>query len=165
MVTKFEEKSIIIETEINASVDEVWEAWTTPEGVKSFFAPDCKIELTVNGEYEIYFDKDAPAGSRGSEGVRIMAIQPGKMFSFNWNAPPHFRETRNQRTHVTLRFYSIDQKKTRLILIQDGWGDGGEWDLTYEYFVKAWGKIVIPRLKYRFENGPIDWENPPELIK
>ena len=59
------------------------------EGVKSFFAPDCKVDLRPDGKYEMYFNPEAPWGERGGEGLRVMSVQPMKMFSFTWNAPPH----------------------------------------------------------------------------
>jgi hypothetical protein len=27
----------------------------------------------------------------------------------------------------------------------------------------AWDKVVLPRLVYRFQHGPIDWQNRPDL--
>lgn len=30
-------------------------------------------------------------------------------------------------------------------------------------FVQAWTRVVLSRLKCRFEVGPIDWDNPPRL--
>lgn len=66
---------------IEASIDEVWDAWTTEEGMKSFFAPACRIDVRVNGPYEILFDPEAEAGKRGAEGVRILAFEPKKMLS------------------------------------------------------------------------------------
>jgi hypothetical protein len=60
---------------------------------------------------------------------------------------------RNERTHVSLRFIDISDNKTKVILTHKGWGE------AYNYFIKAWGTIVLPRLKYRFENSPINWKN------
>jgi Activator of Hsp90 ATPase homolog 1-like protein len=33
------------EFEVNAPIEKVWAAWTTPEGIKTFYAPDCKVDL------------------------------------------------------------------------------------------------------------------------
>jgi uncharacterized protein YndB with AHSA1/START domain len=148
---------------VNASLDEVWAAWTTEEGVRSFFAPACNVDLRPDGPYEIFFNPDAPPGERGGEGLRVMAVQPKKMLSFTWNAPPSLPEAREQRTHVVLRFDREGQNLTQVTLHHDGWGLGGGWDESYAYFERAWNSIVLPRLKYRFEHGPIDWEDPPDM--
>jgi uncharacterized protein YndB with AHSA1/START domain len=148
---------------LDAGIEAVWDAWTTPEGVTSFFSPACNIDLRVNGLYEILFDPDAEPGHRGAEGVRILAIQPKKMLAFTWNAPPHLPEARKQWTHVVIRFYELGADRTRVTLFHDGWGEGGEWDQAFDYFTRAWLKAVLPRLEYRFSTGPVDWENPPKL--
>ena len=158
-------KQITFQVVISAPLQEVWKAWTSQEGVVSFFAPACKIELRVGGSYEMYFDPDAPAGERGGEGLTILAIQEGKMLSFTWNAPPSLPEVRGQFTHVTLYFQEARQNQTALTLVHDGWGEGGQWDQAFDYFTRAWGEVVLPRLEYRFVHGPVDWENPPALGK
>ena len=50
-------------------------------------------------------------------------------------------------------------------LTHDGWGEGDEWDKAFEYFTEAWIDVVLPRLEYRFRVGPVDWDNPPHLMK
>jgi len=158
------ERFINFEVRIKASLENVWNAWTTESGVKSFLAPDCKINFCPDGEYEIYFNPDAPYGKRGGEGLRIMSIQPMKMFSFSWNAPPSLPDVRDQRTHVVIRFLPGEAGFTIVSLFHDGWGAGGQWDDAFQYFENAWGKVVLPRLKYRFDHEtPVDWSNPPDL--
>jgi uncharacterized protein YndB with AHSA1/START domain len=144
------DRRIIFPVEVAAPVDSVWAAWTTEAGVKSFFTPNCKVESRVDGAYEMYFAPDAPEGLRGGEGNKILAMQPGKLFSFTWNSPPTLPEARKQRTHVDIRFQSLGEKKTQITLIHGGWGDGGEWDKAFEYFSKAWGQMVLPSLQKRF---------------
>lgn len=147
---------------VAAGLNDVWEAWTTEAGAKTFFAPDCEIDLKPGGAYEMYFDLDSPPGLRGGEGCRILAVQPMMMLSFTWNAPPSLPEIRGNFTHVMVRL-SQEDSGTRVILAHDGWGSGGEWDKAFDYFKGAWFKVVLPRLKYRFAQSPINWQNPPDL--
>ena len=153
------------EVVVNAKVGEVWKAWTTEAGVKSFFSPDCKVELKVGGKYEMYFDLSQKKGNRGGEGVKIMAFHEPCMLSFSWNAPPHMPAIRKQFTHVTVRLQKSGKTKTLVQLFHDGWGSGPEWIAAFKYFQRAWLEIVLPRLKHRFSVGPIDWDNPPEISK
>lgn len=149
-------RSIIREIVIPAGIDEAWNAWTTKEGIQSFFAPECNVELKVHGMYEIFFTPDAEPGKRGAEGNRIMAIEPYKMFSFTWDAPTTMPHVRKQRTLVVLKFKKIDDEKTRIFICHTGWGDGNEWDDAFDYFSDAWD-VILKRLEMRFDSGPIDW--------
>lgn len=147
---------------VEADIQSTWAAWTTREGVISFFAPDCKLKLFPGGAYEMYFSPDSDAGSRGGEGCRVLAVQPPSMFAFTWTAPPSIPTVRGQYTHVVLRFSRVENG-TQVNLYHDGWGDGPDWDRTFQYFDTAWNKVVLPRLAYRFKYGPVDWDNPPDL--
>jgi len=84
---------------VKAAVSQAWEAWTTEEGIRSFFAPACNVDLRVDDPFEVLFDPEAAPGKRGAEGCRILAFQPEKMLALTWNAPPHLAEVRKQWTH------------------------------------------------------------------
>ncbi len=156
-------REIIAEEIIPADLDKVWEAWTTEEGTKTFFAPKCNIGLFPGGPYEMFFNLEAEPGSQGGEGMRVMAIQPKTMLAFTWNAPPHLPAVRGQMTHVIVRFQKLDECQTSVTLRHDGWGKSAEWDAAYDYFTQAWKVVVLPRLKYRFKVGPVNWEDIPDL--
>jgi len=156
------ERVIHAEVIVDAPIEQVWKAWTTEAGVKSFFAPGCKIDTCVDGAYEIYFLPDAPAGSRGGDGNRIMVLEPPRYLAFTWNAPPHMPWARSQRTQVMIFLTSTRDSKTLVELIHGGWGRSEAWDNVYAYFDKAWKSIVLPNLQHSFRIGPIDWEHPPE---
>jgi uncharacterized protein YndB with AHSA1/START domain len=163
MPTQNPDRVIQTDITVEAGVDEVWQAWTTESGIKTFFAPACNVELRVGGPYEIFFNPEAEPGLRGGEGNQVLAFQLNKMMSFTWNAPPHLPNVRPQRTYVMIRFTELAPNQTQVTLTHDGWGEGVEWDQAFAYFSRAWPEIVLPRLKYRFDVGPVDWESPPQL--
>lgn len=150
------ERAIDKEVVIHATLDQAWAAWTTREGIVSFFAPDAVVEPRVGGAFHIHMDPGAAPGMKGADEMRFMALQPKQMISFDWNAPPQLPEARAQRTFVVVRFAAVDDKTTRVTLHHTGWGEGGQWDQAYAYFDKAWGG-VLANLKKRFEAGPYDW--------
>jgi uncharacterized protein YndB with AHSA1/START domain len=152
-----EERAIVDDRVLDASLERVWEAWTTEAGVKSFFAPGCHIELRVDGLYEIYFDPSKPAGERGADGMRILVLEPKRRLAFTWNAPPSLPAVRGQRTRVELRFETLDDGRTRLRFRHDDWGTGPEWDAAFAYFEKAWPEIVLPRLERALSGEAADW--------
>ncbi|MFZ5971440.1 MAG: SRPBCC family protein [Bacteroidota bacterium] len=155
------EKSLSLSIEINAPVDSVWARWSSAAGLQKFFAPVVRFEPGTLGLMEVHFAPDAPAGQRGSENNRILAMQEKQMLSFTWDAPPIFPEIRKQRTVVLLRFFEITPGKTLVVFRQMGWGTGADWEAVFNYFLPAWRDRVLPYLKYSLEVRPIDWKNFP----
>jgi uncharacterized protein YndB with AHSA1/START domain len=158
-----DDRILRVEMVLPAPVAEVWRAWTTEEGVRTFFAPGARVEARVDGAYDILFFPNGPEGQRGAEGMRVLGFEPMRRFAFTWNAPPQFPQARAQRTEVVLEFEADGERATRLRFTHQGWGEGGEWDAAYAYFDNAWRAVVLPRLKQRFEKGPIDWSATPRL--
>ena len=150
------ESSILKELIVNAEVYEVWDAWTTEAGIKTFFAPDGKVELKESGKYEIYFLPPEKEGARGSEDCHIICFTPKKMLSFSWSAPPEYPEIRRQRTTVVVWLEHIDDYKTLVKIEHTGWKESEQWNAVYDYFQKAWD-VVLSRLQKRFIDGPIIW--------
>ena len=142
------ERSLEKYVEVPASRAEVWRAWTTSEGLASFFAEDNKVELTPGGAYEMYFLAESEK-ERGSEGCTVLAFSPNEMFSFSWNAPMKWPEVRRQYTRVVLTFKDLGEGRTGLHFSQTGWGTGKAWDEVYAYFESAWD-TVLGRLVKRF---------------
>jgi len=158
-VPKMETRELRRSVVVDAKLDDVWQAWTTEEGVRTFFAPQAKIDLRVGGAYEMYFMPDAPEGTRGSEGCTFVEIVPQKRLVFTWNFPPTIPSIRNKKTTVSLDFSSVGDDQTSVSMVHTGFKEGEDWDKGYKYFEDAWA-LVLERLKYRFSTGPLDWSNP-----
>ena len=127
--------------EIEASVSEAWQMWTTEEGL-SFFAPGSLIELEPGGRYEVYFALDAPVGQRGSEGTHVLGLQPERMLTITWGLPPYMSEVRPHLTSITLTFEPLSEMRTRVTLVHSGWGWDGQWDDARDYFVGNWPAVL-----------------------
>ncbi|MDX1747890.1 MAG: SRPBCC domain-containing protein [Halobacteriales archaeon] len=136
---------LVVETEVRLELDELWELWTTSDGLSRWLVGESRVELRVGGPYELYFDTTAPPGQRGSEGCRILSFLPRRMLSFTWNAPPHLDYARRRMTHVVLEF-TPNEEGTHLRLSHLGWPSDGEddhaqWSETWEYFESAWESV------------------------
>jgi uncharacterized protein YndB with AHSA1/START domain len=150
------ERAIEKSAVVDATIDQVWDSWTTREGIIAFFAPDAKVEPRVGGAFHIYFDPLAEPGLKGADDMRYMALQPKKMISFDWNSPPSLPEVRGEHTFVVVRFEPLSDKQTRVSVHHTGWGEGGQWDKSYAYFERAWSN-VLSNLQKRWSSGPVDW--------
>jgi uncharacterized protein YndB with AHSA1/START domain len=141
---------IVVVKTINAPVADVWKAWTTTEGIESFFAPKAaKVEPWPGGAFELWFGVEMPEGSRGSEGCKVHSVKPMEQFVFEWNAPPTIPAIRPLRTLVYLDFKSLPDNRTEVTLRNFGYGQGEEWAKTKAYFERAW-PAVMANLEKRF---------------
>ena len=158
-----QERQIKVDVTVRAPVAQAWALWSTNEGVRSFFARGSNIELEVDGAYEIFFDPAAPAGLKGADGMRLLAVEPQRRLAFTWNAPASLPYARAQRTVVTVDFAPIGADSTRVTLRHIGWGSGPEWDAAIRYFEPAWNAFVMPMFRHRVAHGPINWAAPPKV--
>lgn len=55
------------EAVVSSPIDRVWWAWTTSEGMASWWAKQSWIDLKIDGPFELYFLLDQPRGSQGSD--------------------------------------------------------------------------------------------------
>jgi uncharacterized protein YndB with AHSA1/START domain len=142
---------IVVVKTINAPVADVWKAWTTTDGIESFFAPKApKVEPWPGGAFELWFGVDLPEGSRGSENCKVHSVKPMEQLVFEWNAPPTIPTIRPLRTLVYLDFKPLSENRTELTLRNFGYGTGEEWDKAKAYFAKAW-PAVMANLEKRFQ--------------
>jgi uncharacterized protein YndB with AHSA1/START domain len=133
---------------VAAPVGAVWKAWTTVEGLR-FIAEGARIEPVPGGPYEWYFSMDAPEGQRGGEGNTVLAVDPPRSLTFEWNAPPSLPNVRKQRHVVQVELTSEGEAATRVVVTALGFGTGEEWRATHAYFEKAWAS-VLGRLQAHF---------------
>lgn len=145
---------------VNAPRKAVWQAWTTPQGLQSFFARNVNMELRPGGPFEMLFDHEAEQDLRGSEGCKVLSFVEEEVLSFTWNAPPEFMMERSDHTVVVLQFAEVDGDRTHVTLHHDGWkwkgsrpGQKARWGEVRSYFDDAWDR-VLKHLQKRFDKGP-----------
>lgn len=152
-------RSIVKEVEVAAPPAAVWPLWTTSEGIR-WLVESARIELRIGGPYELYFLNDAPEGSRGSEGCRVLAWIPDRMVAFTWNAPPHLATTRRSLTWVVVELEPTSAG-TRVRVTHLGWPASTiadlstEWPATYAYFDRAWGNVVQALVAHVAQGGRV----------
>jgi len=141
---------IVVTKVINAPVAEVWKAWTTVDGIESFFAPKAaKVEPWPGGAFELWFGVNQPEGTRGSEGCKVHSVRPMEQLVFEWNAPPTIPAIRPLRTLVYLDFKPLPDNRTEVTLRNFGYGEGEDWAKAKAYFARAW-PAVMDNLEKRF---------------
>ncbi len=138
---------------VPASLDAVWELFTTAEGLSSFYAREAIINPKVGGLFELYVFPDNPPGRRGIEGQQVLAIEPKHRLVLSWIAPAAIRSRIGQQTTIQeITLVPIGPNETRVRLRQFGFGESSGWSGAKEYFELRSHDVVI-NLKERVENG------------
>src|SRR4051812_12658336 len=135
---------ILKEAVLPIPVEQAWALWADGKGATSYGVPQAaNIELKPGGKYEIFFNKEAPEGERGSEGCNVLSFIPHRMLAFTWNAPPSIPTLRKEdvRTEVDVFFEKVPEG-TKVRLVQHGLGVGKDWDTYGDYFDRAWGLVL-----------------------
>ena len=131
---------VVVGRSVACRPQRVYELFSTADGVRAFLGADADIDARVGGRYEYLFLAEAPDGSRGSEGCRILALEPDRLIVFSWNSPPGL-STRGQHTWVVLSLRA-DGAGTLVRLAHWGHGQGPEWDENRDYFRSAWSGVL-----------------------
>ncbi len=153
-------RSLMKEAVVTIPISQMWGAWTMVEGVVTFFAPKANVELRVGGLYELFFDLQAPIGFQGTEGCKVLHVEPQSSFGFEFIAPLQFPNVRRLKTRVDLDLKEVQMGAlNKVLLVHSGFLGGEEWDAAFEFFNWSWD-LVLARFQRRFSSGPIDWKNP-----
>ena len=147
------EKLLRFEVTVPASLDEVWNAFSTREGAVTWLWSDVRIDMRPGGDWLVLY----PGGATG--GGTIVSFKPKSELVVRALAPEQFPSVRADRTTATFGFEAVTPASTKVTLVQRGWKSGKEWDDAYEYLAGGNAQLFAA-LKRRFETGPIDWHRP-----
>jgi uncharacterized protein YndB with AHSA1/START domain len=144
------EKALRFEVTVPGSIDDVWTAFTTTEGLSTWLWRDVRTELRKGGDWIVLY----PGGKTG--GGTIVDFEPKRFVTMRAMAPEQFPTVRETRTVARFEFEAVSPTSTKVTLIQTGWKEGREWDEAYEYLAGG-NATLLTQLHRRFAKGPIAW--------
>jgi uncharacterized protein YndB with AHSA1/START domain len=137
---------------VPATLDQVWDAFTTPAGLTTWLAPYAKVELAVGGPWQVSFTADGAAA-----GGNVLLYQPKSLLALSAMAPTQFPTVRRERTTAVFLFNSAGPNATTVQLAQTGWQAGEEWDRAFDYLATGNAQL-LEALYHRFAVGPTAWK-------
>ena len=143
-------RSLKFEVSIPASLDTVWNVFSTSEGLSTWLTPGAVADLRPGGEWTAHF----PGGKTG--GGTIIGFVPKQEMVLSALSPDWFPNVRAQRTTARFRFLASGPASTLVQLEQTGWKDNEEWNKAYDYLATGNAQL-LETLHRRFVDGPIDW--------
>lgn len=131
-----EERVLRTEAVVHAPVAEVWKAFTTQEGMRSWMVPVAEVDLRVGGTLKTNYNRQAKIGDPGTIVHHILSFEPERMLATRYTAPesaPDWAKL-GQATWVVYRFEPVSPQETRVVVSMMGWGEGAAWDDSYDHF-------------------------------
>jgi uncharacterized protein YndB with AHSA1/START domain len=146
-----EPRQLIFDVDVPADGRDVWAALTTSEGMRTWVAPDAKVDLRPGGDWLALFPGAAPGGGT------IESLSPPTTLVIHAMAPERFPEVRAVGTTATFTLTACGDRCTHVRLAQTGWRQGGEWDEAFEYLAGGNAQL-LDLLHRRFVSRPIKWK-------
>jgi uncharacterized protein YndB with AHSA1/START domain len=143
------ERALRFEVTVRASLDEVWTAFTTTDGLATWLWRDTRVEARPGGDWLAIFPQSTGGGT-------ILSLTPKTQLVIAAMAPDTFPAVRAARTRALFEFAALTPASTRVSLVQSGWQNGEEWDKAYDYLA-AGNAELLTQLYQRFASGPLVW--------
>jgi uncharacterized protein YndB with AHSA1/START domain len=145
-------ESIVIEGIVSAPVTDVWNAWATTEGLKTWLAPHADIDLRVDGLMRSNYDPKGSLGDPGTIENRVLAYEPERMLSIKVaKAPEKFPfRSRIGDMWTVLYFQPTPEGKTTLRIVGMGFESDDESQRMKEFF-KQGNAYTLVQLQKRFQ--------------
>lgn len=139
-VTKTGERVLRIETVVPASVEQVWQAWTTQNGLQKWIAPVANIDLRVGGNISTNYNAKARIGDPGTIVLPIVNYLDNQLIVLKVELNDTFpKRVRNEERNLQEIVQIVDagNARTKIISSMVGWGTGQEWNETYDFFTRG----------------------------
>lgn len=120
-----EEPREVFEVEINASVDDIWNAFTTTDGLKSWVAPLADIDFKVGGKWRANYNADGQLGDATTIENTILSYDPKRMLSLKATGFPDGFEFKDAAKETWSIFYftPLSNSKTNITVVGLGYND------------------------------------------
>jgi uncharacterized protein YndB with AHSA1/START domain len=143
---------------VPASIQEIWAALTTTEGIKTWAVPVASVDFRIGGIWESSYNRNGSIGAPGNIKNRYLSYIPMRMISFQAiNAPPTF-----QHPEVLSEIFSVIElealgaRSVRVTASMVGFKNNEAHDAVYSFFDSG-NASTLRNLYQRFANGPTDW--------
>jgi uncharacterized protein YndB with AHSA1/START domain len=143
---------------IPASRRDVWNAFTTTDGVRSWAVPVAHVDFRIGGIWESTYNLDGYIGAPGNIKNQFLSFVPLRMVSFQAiAAPPTFPHRELLEDIFTV--VEIDEEaagSVRVTVSMMGYASGEGYDTIYRHF-EAGNAYSLRQLRKRFVEGPMKW--------
>jgi len=141
--------------DIEASVSEVWAAYTTTGGWQSWVAPVVEMDFRAGGQIRTHYTPGASIGDEGTNRLQIVNYVPERLLTLqadvtpNW---PEFLREEEERLFNVVLFVDLGSNRTRIESYGVGYADDAQHHNLIKFFVSA-NEHTLLQLKRYLEEG------------
>jgi hypothetical protein len=136
-VTSEGERVLRLESEISTGRQDAWKLYSTEQGLRKWIAPVVHLDLRIGGEILTNYDSSKSVRDSGTIRLPIINYLEGELITLkvllNKSFPDKARQE-DKNLQEIIQLIDLGNGKTRIISSMLGWGNGPEWDKTYEFF-------------------------------
>jgi hypothetical protein len=134
------EKVLRLEVILPIDISSAWQLFTTDQKLKTWLAPVVHIELKTGGYILTNYDSTKKLSDKSSINSTIINFITDEMLTLkvnlNNNFPKSVLGADSNLQHI-IQLIQIDSNHTKIVSSMVGFGDGADWDKTYDFFVKG----------------------------
>jgi uncharacterized protein YndB with AHSA1/START domain len=146
-ISDAQEPREVFKVEIDASIDDIWNAFTTTEGLKSWVAPLSDIDFKVGGKWRANYNNDGILGDATTIENTILSYDPKRMLSLKATGfPEGFKyEDAAKEAWSVFYFTPVSKSKTKITVVGLGYNDT-EQSKEMRAFFKTANKYSMDQL-------------------
>lgn len=143
--------AIVAEGLVDAPVGEVWSAWTTAAGLRSWLAPKVDIDLRIDGLLRVNASPTGTLGDAATIENRILAFEPERMLAIRVSRAPADFPFRDEVAAMwtVLSLEAAPEGRTRVRIVGLGFAPD-ERSRRMRAFFEQGNAFTLARLQQRF---------------
>jgi uncharacterized protein YndB with AHSA1/START domain len=142
---------LVHEAVVDAPVEDVWAAFTTGEGLRSWMAPHAEIDLRIGGLMRSNYNAQGSLADASTIENRVLAFDPRRMFAMQVAKPPaEFPFPAAIRQMWTIVYFdAVGPRQTRVRTVGLGFGADEESRKMRAFFDRG-NAATLTGLQRRF---------------
>lgn len=139
-INQSNERVLRLSVVVPLEVKEVWKYFSTDAKLTEWIAPLSHIELKNGGYIITNYDKTKTLSDNSSIKLGIISYIENELLILKVDLNNNFSkklQEEDQNLQEIIQFVPMGHGKTKIISSMIGWGQGKDWDKTYNFFVKG----------------------------
>ena len=139
-INKSNEKVLQLSVTVQLDIKEAWEFFSTDSKLTQWIAPVAHIELKNGGYIKTNYDQTKTLSDSSSIKLPIISYLENELLILKVELNNNFSQKmqeEDQYLQEIIQFIPIAPGKTKIISSMIGWGEGKDWEKTYDFFVKG----------------------------